>query len=94
MAIVTLEEVKAYLKVDITDDDDLITMQIEAAETYLNNATGQEYTGEDKLVKLYCLMLVQHLYDKRTLVISGSETLSTTAQAIMLQLQTGVDETI
>ncbi len=94
MAIITRELAKNYLKVDTDDDNDLIDMQISAAEKYLTNATGKEYTGDDILAKLYCLMLVQHLYDNRTLVITGNENLSTTASAIMLQLQCEVDETI
>jgi len=94
MAIISLEEAKSYLKIDIEDDDSLLNLQISAAEAYITNATGETYTGEDHLVKLYCLMLVQHLYDNRTLVITGNEQISTTASAIMLQLQLKVDETV
>ena len=95
MALVTLEEAKAYLKIDIDDDDEMLTLQIQAAEAYLTGATGQTYASEtDVLAKLYCLMLIQHLYDNRTLVVTGSENLSTTASAIMLQLQCKVDETL
>ena len=95
MALVTLEEAKAYLKIEIDDDDTMLSMQLQAAETYLTGATGQNYSPEtDVLAKLYCLMLIQHLYDNRTLVITGNESLSTTASAIMLQLQCQVDETL
>ncbi|NMA92998.1 MAG: phage gp6-like head-tail connector protein, partial [Firmicutes bacterium] len=38
--IITLEETKGYLRVDSTEDDALITSLIDAAETYLSNATG------------------------------------------------------
>ena len=94
MAAITLADAKGYLKIDTDDDDALIAMQVLAADTYLENATGQTYTSEDVLAKLYCLMLVQNLYDNRTLVVSGNESLSTTASAIMLQLQCKVDETL
>ena len=92
--ILNFAETKAYLKVDTDFDDELIALEILAAEEYLKNATGQSYTPEDILAKLYCLMLVQQLYDNRTLVVTGAETLSATASAIMLQLSLKVDETL
>lgn len=95
MTLVTLAEAKAYLKIEIDDDDEMLAMKIEVAEAYLTGATGQTYAPDtDVLAKLYCLMLTQHLYDNRTLVITGNENLSTTASAIMLQLQCKVDETL
>lgn len=48
----TLDEVKAHIRVDFTDDDDYITMLIKTAR-----ATIEEYTGlslVDKAITLYC----------------------------------------
>jgi uncharacterized phage protein (predicted DNA packaging) len=90
--IVTLTEVKEYLKVDTDIDDALIAIQIEVAEEYLKNATGKEFTSENKLAKLYCFMLIENMYENRTLVVSGNEKLSITAQAVMLQLQYNYEE--
>ena len=59
--ILTLDEVKNYLRVDLDDDDALIQSFIVAAEAYLKNATGKEYpetdsagnTAEYELEKVY-----------------------------------------
>ena len=86
--ILDLAEVKNYLKIDIDDDDVLIGMQITAAEASLENATGIIFDDENKLAKIYCLMLVQDMYDNRTLVASEKVKLSATAIMIITQLQT------
>ena len=41
--ILTLDEVKNHLRVDLDDDDALIKNLITAAQQYLENATGKEY---------------------------------------------------
>jgi uncharacterized phage protein (predicted DNA packaging) len=90
--IVTLAEVKEYLKVDTDIDDALIAIQIEVAEEYLKNATGKEFTDDNKLAKLYCFMLVENMYELRSLMVMGNEKISITAQAVMLQLQYAYEE--
>ena len=40
---VTLSDMKEHLRVDITDEDDLITMYIEAATTYIEEATKRRF---------------------------------------------------
>ena len=47
MAIITLEEVKVYARIDMEDDDSLLETLIESAEEYLKNATGKEYPEID-----------------------------------------------
>ena len=85
--IVTLTEVKEYLKVDTDIDDALIAIQIEVAQEYLKNATGKEFTSENKLAKLYCFMLTENMYEMRSLMVSKNEKISITATALLLQLQ-------
>jgi uncharacterized phage protein (predicted DNA packaging) len=85
--IVTLTEVKEYLKVDTDIDDALIAIQIEVAQEYLKNATGKEFTSENKLAKLYCFMLIENMYEMRSLMVSKNEKISITATALLLQLQ-------
>lgn len=87
MSIVTLTEVKEYLKVDTDADDTLITLQINAAEEYLKNATGKEFTSANVLAKLYLFMLIENMYENRSLVISGNEKVSITGKGVLLQLQ-------
>jgi uncharacterized phage protein (predicted DNA packaging) len=90
--IVTLTEVKEYLKVDTDIDDTLIAIQIEVAEEYLKNATGKEFTDDNKLAKLYCFMLVENMYEMRSLMVSKNEKISITATALLLQLQYAYEE--
>jgi uncharacterized phage protein (predicted DNA packaging) len=90
--IVTFAEVKEYLKVDTDIDDALIAIQIEVAEEYLKNATGKEFTSDNVLAKLYCFMLIENMYELRSLMVMGNEKISITAQAVMLQLQYAYEE--
>lgn len=47
--ILTLDEVKNYLRVDLDEDNALIQSFIAAAEAYLKNATGKEYPETDSM---------------------------------------------
>lgn len=67
--IITLEETKQYLRVDGTEDDALITSLIDAAETYLSNATGNTFDATNSLAKLFCWVLVTDWYENRELAI-------------------------
>jgi len=91
--IVTLEEVKTYLKVDTENEDSLINMQIAAAEKFILNATGKVFDGTNELAKLFCMMLVQDMYDNRTLLAKGNEKMSISANAIITQLKACDTET-
>lgn len=74
--ILTLEEVKNHLRVDLDDDDALIQSLIVAAEDYLKNATGKEYPETDEnggkpgyeLEKVYLNLLIAYWYENRTAV--------------------------
>lgn len=74
-----LEEVKLYLRVDGTLEDELISSMISAAIEYIKTASGK--TGlknggditESELVKLAIKQLVTHWYDHRgTQYLSGN----------------------
>ena len=47
MAIITLNEVKEYARIDIDEDDQLLETIIVSAEEYLKNATSKEYPETD-----------------------------------------------
>lgn len=92
--IVTLEEIKNYLRVDYEDDDIFITTLIETAEEYLYNATGNRYSSTNKLAVLYCKTLVYEWYKDRNLMLTQSkkevsEKIRYTLQSILLQLKLG-----
>lgn len=77
--ILTLEEVKNHLRVDLDDDDKLITNLITAAQQYLENATGKEYPETDsdgnkidyELEKVYLNLLIAYWHENRTAISSN-----------------------
>ena len=68
--MLTLNETKQHLRVDITDDDVLITSLIAAATTatgnYLDNAALVLDSEAPAPVKSAALLLVADLYENRT----------------------------
>lgn len=67
--ILSLEETKLWLREDSEDPEVLqqIQMLIDAAESYLLNATGKQFSAADKQAKLFCLVLVTDWYENRDL---------------------------
>lgn len=83
----TLEEVKNFLKVDFDDDDDLITLEIEAAEEYIADAVGQ-YKESSARMKLLLLNIVSTLYENRVYTVSqANEKVQYSLRSMVLQLQ-------
>ncbi len=95
MAIITLNEVKEYARIDIDEDDQLLETLIIAAEEYLKNATGKEYPETDEnggrihyaLEKIYLQLLIAYWYEKRTPAGGVGENFSYMTKSLMLQLQ-------
>ena len=84
--IVSLDEVKTWLRVDFTDDDALLTTLISAAEQYLKNATGITYDSTNHLAKLFCMTLISDWYENRELVGRASDQVRPILQSILAQL--------
>jgi uncharacterized phage protein (predicted DNA packaging) len=87
--IVTLDDVKSWLRVDYDDDDADIQTLIDAAESYLFNATGVSFDSTNPLATLYCRVLIKDWYDDRDLMQDAkcSDKVRFTLQSIMMQLQ-------
>lgn len=83
--ILTLEEVKEYLKIDYDDEDNLLLELISTAENYLYNATGTHFDSSNRLAKLYCRVLVNEWYKDRGL--TGNSKVRYTLQSILTQLK-------
>ncbi|WP_303274919.1 head-tail connector protein [uncultured Dialister sp.] len=66
---VTLSQAKNYLKIDsdITEDDELITGLIDAANDYVKRTTGKTNNGDNSssLYDLCLEMLVAHWFENR-----------------------------
>lgn len=89
--IVTIEEAKNWLRVDSDEDDLLIQSLIKASESYLKNATGNEYDHTNELAKLFCLVLIVDWYDDREMMGEASEKVRHTINSILMQLTYGSD---
>lgn len=66
--IVTLEETKNWLKDVPEEDNPVVEMLIQAAETYLHNATGNQFDSTNQLAKLFCMVLITDWYENREAV--------------------------
>ncbi|MBK1809144.1 phage gp6-like head-tail connector protein [Clostridium sp. YIM B02505] len=74
----TLAEVKIYLRVDYTEDDDYINSLIEVSQIYIDSMVGEVYKTDTKAVKLSELLqkkLISDMYESR-----GTEVVSNTKQ--------------
>lgn len=72
MAMITLDEVKTYLRVDYADEDDLITNFISTAEKLVQDMarlSDEEWTASDEdtlaCVRIAVLFTVAYLYEHR-----------------------------
>ena len=81
-----LSVVKKHLRVDFDDEDDLITLEKQAAEEYVANAVGQ-YDDTNPLARLLVLFLVGEMYKNRQYSISVNDKNSYTVRSIISQLQ-------
>lgn len=79
MEPVTLEELKAFARVDLDHDDVLITSLGIAAREYVEQATGRQYVGSGsepipEKGKLAIMALAAHWYEFREPVIVSAVT--------------------
>lgn len=66
MPIVTLEEVKAHIKVESDAEDALIQTYIDAGESFVRRYCGQDFTDDlPPVVKVACLMVIAGMYEGR-----------------------------
>lgn len=71
---IELDEVKLYLRITHSEDDDYITRLITMAEQFIYEQTNIEYTDEDETYKQAVLLTVAHFYDKRESVTDKTHT--------------------
>lgn len=66
----TIDEVKAYLGIDYTDDMSAKNIErcILTADAYLKGSIGKNYPSDDPRVKELALILISDLYDNRGLM--------------------------
>jgi len=93
--MLTVDEVKLYLRVDFADDDNLINLLISNAETYLRDSI-EDYdrkVANDSFknkAKLAMLVLIADWYDNRNFTTSKvEERTKYTIQSLIQQMKYG-----
>lgn len=92
--MMTLDEMKSYLKVDYNDDDNDITLMMDVAREYIVDAIG-ECNEEIARVKLLMRVIVAELYEKRSMTFdmnSTNEKVQYVIRSIINQLSFGDDD--
>jgi len=86
--IIELEETKNWMRLDGNEEDGIIVTLINAAESYLKNATGMEFDSTNHQAKLFCLVLVTDWYENRDLIgAKVGEKVRFSIQSMLTQLQ-------
>lgn len=84
--IISLDEAKKWIRVDHNDEDSTIQMLINAAEKYLQNATGNIFDSSNELAQLFCLVLIADWYENREMIGKVSDKIRHTIDSILAQL--------
>lgn len=95
---ITLESAKAYLRVDGTYDDSLVTQCIAAARAHLNAAVDDfdtRYGNDDKFAALADVVmyaLITEMYTNRDARNDNRQSLPYIVRSMITQLQTHPEE--
>ncbi|MCX4275821.1 MAG: head-tail connector protein [Candidatus Gastranaerophilales bacterium] len=82
-----LETVKAYLKIDFSQEDKLIETLINAAKRLILDTTDVDYNEADETYKLLVCYLVAHYYENRQAVSEKNmEVMPYTIQHLMAHI--------
>ena len=92
--MLTLQNVKSYLKIDFDDDDELLNSLIKTADEYLKSAISIKYNSDTERAKLLSLIVIQDLYDNRGLTekVSGNVRKLVSDFTLQLKLESGANE--
>lgn len=87
MACVSLKEVKQYIRVDYTDDDELIELMVDAVTDEMQELIPKfDPENPTSRQKLLIFSYVKELYDKRDRMVSDSkERIRYTVQSLLLK---------
>lgn len=88
--ILTLEEIKQWLRIDHDEEDTLLLTLKETARQYLRNATGREWSRTNQVARQVMLCLIADMYENRELTVSrngGMANLRPAIQSMIVQLQ-------
>lgn len=85
----TIDDVKAYLRIDTDEDDIIIETMMQATEQYITDSVGF-YDEENPKIKMLYWLIMQDFYENRALAVkeSDKQRLSHVVSTIVMQLQT------
>lgn len=88
-----LVDMKNYLRLDHSEDDEILSQFIAAAKSYIVNAIGRFVDGNPQF-EIVAKMLVQHWYENRGMYESGTNgsSIPFTVENLMTQLRYTDDE--
>lgn len=73
--MISLEDVKRYLRIDFDDEDVDLQIMIDTAVTYIDSMVGTNYKSNEKLQNMADLLtkkLVSDLYENRSYTITNN----------------------
>lgn len=73
--MVSLEDVKKYIRIDFDEDDSLIQDLTDTAQVFIDSMVGEEYKKDEKLVRISNLLvkkLVNDMYENRYYTVSSN----------------------
>jgi uncharacterized phage protein (predicted DNA packaging) len=93
----TLEEIKDYLKIDDTYEDNFLTELIEVSQIYIDSCVGEYYKTDTKAVKLANLLqkkLISDMYENRSTEVPANTKQDRIVTSILDKLSNYIDETV
>ena len=89
--MLTLEEVKAELSVDFTDEktDARLNRYIKVADAWLKGAISDDYPENDERAKQLALLIIEDLFDRNANSVKENNTINKLKQDFIMQLQYG-----
>lgn len=85
--ILTVEEVKEFLKIEHDEENMFIRTLISASEEYMKNATGNTFDSNNNLARLFCMVLISDWYENRDYIGKASEKVRDTVGSMVTQLK-------
>lgn len=88
--MLTLEQVKNVLRIDVDDDDAYLTLAMQAAEEYIAAAVGR-YPVSAR-ADILALFLISNMYETRTFTVTADEEKQYIIRSMLLQLSLEEEE--
>ena len=85
-SLVTLDEVKLWLRIDGNEDDALLNLLIGGAEQYLLDATGRTWPPDNHTAKICALAIIADNFENREVTSNDKLSVRPAIQSMINQL--------